>query len=128
MDERVGDVVWYVSGSDPQPKARITALDGKTHATIRLLSGPEKGKEFLAPWGVIQTYDKRETYKGWAIQLIPRQLEDGAFSARGFIRKPVPGGSGLPFETSFDNQERHLTEKAAVQAGMVFAKKKIDGR
>jgi hypothetical protein len=53
---------------------------------------------------------------------------DGAFTGYGFIRKPCPVGTGLPFETSFDSSERYPTEKAAREAGLAFAKRKIDGR
>jgi hypothetical protein len=55
----VGDVVWYVVGADTdRQQARITAISGSTHATIRLLTGPQSGQEFEAPWGVIQPFPK----------------------------------------------------------------------
>jgi hypothetical protein len=52
---------------------------------------------------------------------------DGSFRARGFIRRPSPTGTGLPFETRFKPEETYLNEEVAYDSGVVFAKKLIDG-
>jgi hypothetical protein len=126
--EKVGDVVWYVVG-DTTEFAKVIGLGhGRTDATIRLLTGKQKGQEFDAPWGVIESERKTtERYLEYFIEVSVRPLEDGAFTSGGFIRKPNPAGSGLPFETSFETTERHPTEDAARRSGLGFAKKKIDG-
>jgi hypothetical protein len=49
----IGDVVWYVVGTTRQ-KAKITGIHGSTHAIIKLLTGPQTGREFEAPWGIIE--------------------------------------------------------------------------
>ena len=56
MDKgKVGDVVWYAVGPDTaRQQAKIIAISGSTHATIKLLTGPQSGQEFEAPWGVIE--------------------------------------------------------------------------
>jgi hypothetical protein len=66
MDKgNVGDVVWYAVGSDAaRQKAKIIAIRGSTHATIKLLTGPQEGQEFDAPWGVIEPCPKPERLKG----------------------------------------------------------------
>lgn len=54
MDKgNVGDVVWYILGTTGQ-QAKIVAINGKTHATIKPLTGPQSGQEFEAPWGIIE--------------------------------------------------------------------------
>ena len=51
----VGDTVWYVFGSDVnRQQAKIVAISGTTHATIKLLTGPQKDLEILVPWDVIE--------------------------------------------------------------------------
>ncbi|MFZ0772573.1 MAG: hypothetical protein ACLP56_02565 [Candidatus Sulfotelmatobacter sp.] len=60
---KVGDVVWYVVGSDRQ-QAKIIAVSGSTHATIKLLTGPQSGQEFEAPWGVIEPCPRPTPLKG----------------------------------------------------------------
>jgi hypothetical protein len=54
MNPKVNDVVWYtVDGSDRQ-EAKIVELVGKTHAKIRILTGPQAGLEIEeAPWGIV---------------------------------------------------------------------------
>lgn len=123
---KVGDVVWYLV-DEPRQQGKITRINGSTHATIRLVTGPQAGQEFEAPWGIIEPLERREWYRGYAIEVAVEALEDGAFTAVGFIRKPHPFGNGIPFETSFATTERHPTADAAIEAGLGFAKKKIDG-
>lgn len=58
MDKgKPGDFVWYVVGATKQ-RATITAIKGSTHATIRLLTGPQAGLEVEAPWGIIEPAPK----------------------------------------------------------------------
>lgn len=49
---KLGDTVWYEVGIDRQ-QAKIVAISGTTHATIRLLTGPQTGQVIDAPWGII---------------------------------------------------------------------------
>jgi hypothetical protein len=59
MKSKVGDIVWYeVAGSDRQ-QAKIIATDG-TAANIELLTGPQKGQRFSAPWGIIRPLERHE--------------------------------------------------------------------
>jgi hypothetical protein len=55
MDEeaKVGDTVWYQTGIDQQ-QAKIVAINSTTEATIQLLTGPQTGVVFDAPWGIIR--------------------------------------------------------------------------
>ena len=126
--EKIGDAVWYVV-RDTTELAKVTGVrDSRTHATIRLLTGKQKGQAFEAPWGVIESERKTtEQYLKYVIEVSVRPLEDGTFTSGGFIRKPNPVGAGFTFETSFETTERHPTEDAARQSGIAFAKKKIDG-
>jgi hypothetical protein len=126
--EKVGDVVWYLVGDTTELAKLIAIGHSRTQATIRLLTGKQKGREFDAPWGVIESERKTtEPYLEYFIEVRVRPLEDGTFTSGGFIRKPNPVGTGLPFETSFETTERHPTEDAALRSGIGFAKKKIDG-
>lgn len=126
--EKVGDVVWYLVGDTTELAKLIAVGHSRTQATIRLLTGKQKGQEFDAPWGVIESERKTtEPYLEYFIEVRVRPLEDGTFTSGGFIRKPNPVGTGLPFETSFETTERHPTEDAARRSGIGFAKKKIDG-
>ena len=50
---KIGDTVWYEVGSS-QEKAKIVAISGNTQATIQLLTGPQRGQELEAPWGIIK--------------------------------------------------------------------------
>jgi hypothetical protein len=61
MDDKpnVGDKVWYQVGDDTmRQQAEIIAIDGNTHATIKLLTGPQKDREISAPWGIIELVKK----------------------------------------------------------------------
>lgn len=40
--------------------AKIVAISGTTHATIRLLTGPQSGEQLEAPWGIIQPQSENE--------------------------------------------------------------------
>jgi hypothetical protein len=60
---KVGDVVWYVGGT-PRQQARIIAITGSTHTTIKLLTGPQEGQEFEVPWGIIEPCAKAGRLKG----------------------------------------------------------------
>jgi hypothetical protein len=51
----IGEMVWYVVGTTRE-HAKIVAISGSTHATIKLLTGPQSGKEFETPWGIIEPY------------------------------------------------------------------------
>jgi len=68
-----------------------------------------------------------ESYKGYDIEAIVRELEDQTFTAYGYIRNPNAIGTDFPFEISFKSGERCSTEYAALIGGIAFAKKKIDG-
>ena len=68
-----------------------------------------------------------ESYKGYDIEAIVRQLEDQTFTASGYIRNFNAIRTDLPFEISFESGERCSTEFAALIGGIAFAKKKIDG-
>jgi hypothetical protein len=128
LREKPGDVVWYVVGDTTELAKLIAVRHSKTHATIRLLTGEQKGQEFEAPWGVIESERiTTEPYREYFIEVAVRPLEDCTFTSGGFVRKPNPVGTGFPFETSFETTEKHPTEDAARRSGLAFAKKKIDG-
>jgi hypothetical protein len=56
---KVGDVVWYLVGGDTErQQAKIVSIEGTTQARVRILTGPQKGMEIDAPWGVIQTLEE----------------------------------------------------------------------
>ena len=127
LREKIGDVVWYVVGDTTELAKLIAVRHSRTHATIRLLTGKQRGRELEAPWGIIESERKTtEPYRDYFIEVRVRPLEDCTFTSGGFITKPHPAFTGLPFETSFETTERHPTEAAARQSGMGFAKKKID--
>jgi hypothetical protein len=72
-----------------------------------------------------------ERYKGWyAIEVFARSLEDGTFDTHGFIRHAVTNPellNDLPLIDPFDTQgANYSTADEALNAGMGFAKKKID--
>jgi hypothetical protein len=126
--EKNGDVVWYNVHETMELAQIIDIKRTKTHATIRLLTGKQRGQEFEAPWGIIEAERKTsESYRDYFIEVRVRPLEDCTFTSDGFVRKPNPAFTGLPIETSFDTKERHPTEDSARRAGIAFAKKKIDG-
>lgn len=52
-----GDRVWYTPGNQRE-QAEIVSLDGSTQARIRILTGPETGREIVAPWGIISLVDR----------------------------------------------------------------------
>ncbi|HKV76712.1 MAG TPA: hypothetical protein VJP02_01140 [Candidatus Sulfotelmatobacter sp.] len=55
---QVGDVVWYLVGDyTERQQAEIVSIEGTTQARVRILTGPQKGTEIDAPWGVIQRLD-----------------------------------------------------------------------
>jgi hypothetical protein len=53
---KIGDVVWYITGNI-RHQAKLISINGSTHAVVRLLTGPQAGTEFNAPWGIIQPLD-----------------------------------------------------------------------
>jgi hypothetical protein len=66
----------------------------------------------------------RESYRGYVIESVPILLRDGAFTAHGNIEKHLGFAVDVtPFETG----ERHPTANSACEAGVGFAKRKIDG-
>lgn len=74
---------------------------------------------------------RNEVYKGWyAIEVFARCLEDGTFDTHGFIRHLVSNPNllhDLPHVDPFDIEgANYSTADAALNAGMSFAKKKID--
>ncbi len=68
-----------------------------------------------------------ESYNGYDIEAIVRELEDRTFTAFGYIRNLNVIRTDLPFEILFESGEKHSTEYAALLGGIAFAKKKIDG-
>jgi hypothetical protein len=42
---QVGDEVMYTV----QERAEVISIDGTTHVTIKVLTGPQKGQQFSAP-------------------------------------------------------------------------------
>jgi hypothetical protein len=77
------------------------------------------------------TESRNECYKGWyAIEVFARPLQDGTFNTHGFIRHAVRNPnllSDLPHVGPFDIKgANYSTADAALDAGMGFAKKKID--
>jgi hypothetical protein len=77
------------------------------------------------------TESRNEIYKGrYAIEVFARSLEDGTFNVHGFIRHPVTNPklqNDLSHVNPFDIKgANYSTEDAALDAGMGFAKKKID--
>ena len=76
------------------------------------------------------TNDEQQKEKHAANQFFSSLLEDGTFNARGFIRHSVrnPNLLGdLPHVDPFDIEgANYSTADAALDAGMGFAKKKID--
>jgi hypothetical protein len=125
-DEKVGDVVLYIADK-PRQQAEILALKIATHAQIRILTGPQRGQEFEAPWGIIDPIVIRETYREYAIEVRVRVVGEKFFADHGFVRKPNSVATGLPFEASCESGERHSSTEAALDAGIAFAKRKIDG-
>jgi hypothetical protein len=74
---------------------------------------------------------RNEVYKGsYAIEVLARCLEDGTFNTHGFIRHTVSNPNlinDLPHVDPFDiEEENYSTAGAALDAGMCFAKKKVD--
>ena len=63
-DEQVGDIVHYKIVSQPPEQAVILALESNTEATIRLLTGPERGTVIDSPWGIIEPVIHKEDYAG----------------------------------------------------------------
>jgi hypothetical protein len=52
---KVGDEVFYVV----LERAEIAAIsNSRTHAIIKVLTGPQKGQQFEVPWEKLQTIDK----------------------------------------------------------------------
>jgi hypothetical protein len=77
------------------------------------------------------TESRNEVYKGWyAIEVFARCLEDGTFNTHGFIRRAVSHPNLLndfPHVDPFDIEgANYSTADVALDAGMGFAKKKID--
>jgi hypothetical protein len=77
------------------------------------------------------TESRNEFYKGWyAIEVFARSLEDGTFNTHGFIRHTIRNPNllnDLPHLDPFDIKgANYSTADAALDAGMGFAKKKID--
>ena len=77
------------------------------------------------------TESRNEFYKGWyAIEVFARSLEDGTFETHGFIRHTIVNPkllNDLPMVDPFDTQgANYSTADQALNAGMGFAKKKID--
>lgn len=51
---KVDEVVWYTPGSDTsRQQAVVLRLDGNTQLKIKLLTGPQKGQELVAPIGIV---------------------------------------------------------------------------
>lgn len=48
-NEKVGDVVWYTI----REQAEILTINGSTEATVCVVTGPQKGQGFTAPWGIL---------------------------------------------------------------------------
>jgi hypothetical protein len=53
-EAKVGQIVFYAVGNEPREKAEITEITSETHAQVRIVSGPLKGIEIEAPWGILQ--------------------------------------------------------------------------
>lgn len=127
QNARVGDVVWYL-GEEPRQQAKIISIEGSTHAFIKLLTGTNKGDRFEAPWGVIQELARRaiRQHGQYTIEANTVPTENGTFKASGMIRRPVALGTGIPIEISFEAPGEYLTVDAAIEAGVAFAKSRID--
>ena len=119
---RVGDAVWYTKGGLHE-KAEILALEPATQAVVLPLTGPQRGKPADAPKGTLEPLVIRETCREYEIEVRVR-VDKGFFADRGFIRKTEYPSS----EISFASGERHPTPEAALEAGLAFARRKIDGR
>lgn len=121
----VGTVVWYNVGDTDELAKVIAARDSKTHATIRLLTGKQRGRELEAPWGIIESERKtHHSHSGYFIEVIVRPQEDCTFTFEAFIRTP-DRFSGLPIENKLDPDGHHQTEEIARESGLACAKKKI---
>jgi hypothetical protein len=72
----------------------------------------------------------QELYGWYAIQVFARPLSDAAFEMHGTIRHPVKNPQvqeDLPYEYPFDTRgQKYPSADAALRAGLVFARKKID--
>jgi hypothetical protein len=80
---RVGDVVWYTVGPDTaRQQAKIIAISGSTHATIKLLTGPQEGQEFEAPWGIIEPCPKPEPLKGQMDQKKKEKIKEHVLQSK----------------------------------------------
>jgi hypothetical protein len=88
----------------------------------------KKSRGHSDPRNSIRIYPQpfTEPYHGYAIEVLVRRLEDGAFNAYGVIRKAHSALTGLPFECPFDTHgERHASAVSALEAGIGFAKRTI---
>lgn len=122
---RVGDAVWYRMGGELQEKAEILAFEkAATQAVILLLTGPQRGQTPDAPKGTLEPLMIRETDGEYDVEVRVR-VDRGFFTDRGFIRKSNLAGD-LTFEISFESGERQPSAEAALETGMVFARRKID--
>ena len=52
-DFEIGEIVWYLISNDRQ-QAKILGGTGTTHLRIRLLTGPQTGKELDCPGEMLQ--------------------------------------------------------------------------
>ena len=120
---KVGDAVWYTMGG-PRQEAEILALGGATQVVVLLLAGPHRGQTPDASREALEPLRINELYRGYDIEVRVR-VDKGFFTDRGFIRKVDPVAGSV--ETSFQSGERHLTADTALEAGVAFARKKIDG-
>jgi hypothetical protein len=72
----------------------------------------------------------QEFYGWYAIQVFARQSQDGTFEVHGWIRHAIKNPKvidDLPYEYPFNIRgEQHQSTDASFQAGLVFARKKID--
>jgi hypothetical protein len=120
-----------------QARLQLQLLDAIKRSGVNLHIGvddcsirSQRNSEVIA--SVMQmTESRNEFYKGWyAIEVFARSLEDGTFETHGFIRHTIVNPkllNDLPMVDPFDTQgANYSTADQALNAGMGFAKKKID--
>jgi hypothetical protein len=89
--EKIGDIVWVTIGNDRQ-QGEIVSIENATEARVRLVTGPEKGRELDAPWGIIEMLKTRLEEQ---LDLYTRILQEIAGPTRDVVNKY--GGHQLPY-------------------------------
>lgn len=97
---------------------RFTADDLRTmEATAR------RHREGLSSWvRIALAIEAKERYKGYLIELVPRKSTVSGFETFGWITRQENGAKPIPVVSPGG----HVTESAAIEAGVTWCKEKID--